>query len=185
MPTFPSKINHLILADSSKVTVKTETSTINIRLGHLDCKIKGIVCPNLNVNIIAGLNWLRQLKPVIDWESSVLTVARNGVNYKIYPDSSDYRMKDFIFVCLVETKLSPKSNLDTCTFKGIHFYKVSTSANSDSPIIKEFPDVFQETLPGLPPCREIEHKIEILGTLPKPSPIYKLSPLEEETLRII
>ena len=82
LPTFPSKINHLVLADSLKVTVKTETSTINIRLGHLDCKIKGIVCPNLNVNIIAGLNWLRQLKPVIDWESSVLTVARNSVNHK-------------------------------------------------------------------------------------------------------
>ena len=92
----------MILADSLKVTVKTETSTINIRLGHLDCKIKGIVCPNLNVNIIAGLNWLRQLKPVIDWESSVLTVARNGVNYKFNPDSSDHRMKDFIFVCLME-----------------------------------------------------------------------------------
>ena len=74
LPTFTSKINHLILANSLKVTVKTETLTINIRLGHLDCKIKGIVCPNLNVNIIAGLNWLRQLKPVIDWESSVLLV---------------------------------------------------------------------------------------------------------------
>ena len=183
MPTFPSKTNHLILADSSKFTVKTETLTINIRLGHLDCKIKGIVCPNLNVNIIAGLNWLRQLKPVIDWESSVLTVAKNGLNYKIYPDSSDYRMKDFIFVCLVETETSPKLNLDACTFEGIHFYKVNTSTNSDSSIVKEFPDVFQETLPGLPPCREIEHKIEILGTLPKPSPIYKLSPLEDETLR--
>ena len=115
--------------------------------------------------------------------SSVLTVARNGVNYKIYPDCSDYRMKDFIFVLLVETKTSPKLNLDTCTFKGIHFYKVSTSANSDNSIVNEFSDVFQETLPGLPPYREIEHKIEILGTLPKPSPIYKLSPLEDKTLR--
>ena len=84
---------------------------------------KGIVCPYLNVNIIAGLNWLRQLKPVIDWESSVLTVARNGVNIKIYPDSSDYRMKDFIFVCLVETKTSPKLNLDACTFEGTIFIK--------------------------------------------------------------
>ena len=43
--------------------------------------------------------------------------------------------------------------------------------------------MFQKTLPGLPPCREIEHKIEILGTLPKPTPIYKLSPLKDETLR--
>ena len=87
------------MADSLKRTVKTETSTINMRLGHLDCKIKGIVCPNLNVNIIAGLNWLRQLKPVIDWKPSVLTVSRNGLNYKIYPDSLDYRIRTlFLFV---------------------------------------------------------------------------------------
>ena len=45
---------------------------------------KGIVCPNLNVDIIAGLSWLQQLKPTIDWKSSVLTVLRNRVNYKVY-----------------------------------------------------------------------------------------------------
>ena len=43
--------------------------------------------------------------------------------------------------------------------------------------------MFQETLPGLLPLREIKHKTEILGALPKPSPIYILSPLEDETLR--
>ena len=78
------------------------------------------------------------------------------------------------FVCLVETETSPKLNLDTCNFEEIYFYKVRTSANSDIPIVKEFPDIFQETLPGLPPYRKIEHEIEILGTMPKPTPIYKL-----------
>ena len=45
------------------------------------------------------------------------------------------------------------------------------------------PDVLNETLPGLPPCRELEHKFEIIGTIPKPSAIYKLSPLEDKTLK--
>ena len=67
--------------------------------------------------------------------------------------------------------------------RGNPFLQSQYLSNSDSPIIKEFPDVIQETLPGLPPCREIEHKIKILRTLPKPSPIYKLSPLKDETLR--
>ena len=82
-----------------------ETFSIGIRLGHLDCKIKGIVCENLEINIIAGLYQLRQIKSVIDWDSSVLTVSRNGVNYKIYLINLDYRMKDFIFVELL--KLNP------------------------------------------------------------------------------
>ena len=183
LPTFPTKTNHLILADDSKVAVTAESSNIVIRLGHLDCKIKGIVCQNLNVDIIVGLNWLRQLKPVINWESSVLTVSRNGVNYKVYPYSADYRMKDFIFVRLVETENSAKLNLNSCKFEGVYFYKISTETKLDIPIIKEFTDVFQETLPGLPPRREIEHEIKIIGTLPKPTPIYKLSPLEDKTLK--
>ena len=53
---------------------------------------------NLNVDIIAGLNWLRQLKPVIEWKSSVLTVSRNDVNYKVYPYSADYKMNFFLSV---------------------------------------------------------------------------------------
>ena len=82
--TFPTKIKQLILADQSRVAVKAETSAITNRLGHLECKTKGIVCPNLDVDKIAGLSWLQQLKPTINWESYVLTVSRNRVNYKVY-----------------------------------------------------------------------------------------------------
>ena len=78
--TFPTKTKQLILADQSRVAIKAETSAITIRLGHLECKIKGIVCLNLNVVIIAGLSWLRQLKPTIDWESSAMSFLRIGVN---------------------------------------------------------------------------------------------------------
>ena len=43
--------------------------------------------------------------------------------------------------------------------------------------------MLKETLPGLPPCREVEHKIEIIGTMSKPSAIYKLSPLKDKKLK--
>ena len=37
----------------------------------------------------------------------------------------------------------------------------------DIPVIKEFPDVFPEELPGLPPKREVDLAIEVLhGTTP-------------------
>ena len=56
--TFHAKTKQLILADQSRVAVKAETSAITIRLGHLKCKIKGIVFPNLYVDKIAELSWL-------------------------------------------------------------------------------------------------------------------------------
>ena len=92
-------------------------------------------------------------------------------------------MKYLIFVWLVETENSAKHNLDSWKFKGVEIYNISTEAKLDIPITKELVRFFQETFPGLPPRREIEHKIEIIGTLIKPTPIYKLPPFEDKTLK--
>jgi hypothetical protein len=55
----------------------------------------------------------------------------------------------------------------------------------DVPIVREFPDVFPEELPGLPPEREVEFTIDIL---PKVSPIaqppYRMAPKELDELKI-
>ena len=51
-------------------------------------------------------------------------------------------MKDFIFVCLVETENSAKLDLNSCKFEGVYFYKLSTETKLDIPIVKEFSEVF-------------------------------------------
>ena len=91
-------------------------------------------------------------------------------------------MKNFIFVFLLETENSAKLNQNSCKFKGVCIYDKHWSQARHS-YHKGVSEVFQETLPGLPPRKEIEYKIEIIGTLPKPTPIYKLSPLEDKTLK--
>ena len=93
-------------------------------------------------------------------------------------------MEDYIFIKIVEMEENNNNiNFDKCNFETIHFYKVGTAEHDNVPITKEYSDVLKETLPGLPPCREVEHKIEIIGTIPKPSAIYKLSPLKDKTLK--
>ena len=57
---------------------------------------------------------------------------------------------------------SAKLNLDSCKFEGVHFYKISTETKLDIPIIKEFADVFQKTLPGLPPRGKLNAKLRSL-----------------------
>ena len=46
------------------------------------------------------------------------------------------------------------------------------------PITENFSKIFKEELLGLSPHCEVEHAIKLIGTLPKPSLIYKLFPLE-------
>ncbi|XP_052173738.1 uncharacterized protein LOC127789029 [Diospyros lotus] len=49
----------------------------------------------------------------------------------------------------------------------------------DIPVVKEFPQVFPEDLPGLPPRREIEFAIEVVpGVNPISIPPYRMAPVE-------
>jgi deoxyuridine 5'-triphosphate nucleotidohydrolase len=53
------------------------------------------------------------------------------------------------------------------------------------PLLQEFHDVFPEELPpGLPPKRDIDHRIQLeAGSTPPWRPIYRMSPLELDAMR--
>nr|GEX34686.1 putative reverse transcriptase domain-containing protein [Tanacetum cinerariifolium] len=53
----------------------------------------------------------------------------------------------------------------------------------DIPVVREFPDVFPEDLPGLPPVRQVEFQIDlILRGAPVACAPYRLAPLEMQEL---
>ncbi|GJV73895.1 hypothetical protein Tco_1493890 [Tanacetum coccineum] len=53
----------------------------------------------------------------------------------------------------------------------------------DIPVVKEFPKVFPEDLPGLPPVRQVEFQIDlILGAAPVARAPYRLAPSEMQEL---
>ena len=52
------------------------------------------------------------------------------------------------------------------------------------PVVCEFPDVFPEELPGMPPDREVEFVIELEpGTAPISKRPYKMGPAELAELK--
>jgi hypothetical protein len=55
----------------------------------------------------------------------------------------------------------------------------------DIHVVREFPDVFPNDLPRMPPERVIEFKIELQpGTAPIAKALYKVSPVELKELKI-
>ncbi|GKA05024.1 putative reverse transcriptase domain-containing protein [Tanacetum coccineum] len=53
----------------------------------------------------------------------------------------------------------------------------------DIPVVKEFPEVFPEDLPGLPPIRQVEFQIDLIpGAVPVARAPYRLDPSEMQEL---
>ena len=54
----------------------------------------------------------------------------------------------------------------------------------DVPVVRDFPDVFPDDLPGLPPKREIDFPIDLVpGTTPISLPPYRMAPAELKELK--
>ena len=64
-------------------------------------------------------------------------------------------------------------------------HALQTVTLSEVPIVCEFPDVFSEDLPGLPPDRDVEFKIELIpGTAPISRRSYRMLPNELAELKV-
>ena len=51
-------------------------------------------------------------------------------------------------------------------------------------VVKDFPNVFPEELPGIPPEREVDLSVEILlGTTPTSRAPYKMAPIELKEIK--
>ena len=54
----------------------------------------------------------------------------------------------------------------------------------DIPVVRDFPDVFPEELPGMPPDRAVEFIVDLIpGTTPISKRPYKMSPHELAELK--
>ncbi|GKE75801.1 putative reverse transcriptase domain-containing protein, partial [Tanacetum coccineum] len=61
--------------------------------------------------------------------------------------------------------------------------KLDVKRLEDIPVVREFPEVFLEDLPGLPPVRQVEFQIDLIpGVTPVARAPYRLAPLEMQKL---
>ena len=111
--------------------------------------------PGQGIDAILGMNWLRVYGVVLD-------LKRRSVELRL-PSSED-RMSllvpsDPVLPIAAHAEASP--NL------------------TPIPMVCEFPDVFPEDLPGLPPDREVEFSIKLEpGTAPISRRPYRMAPRE-------
>ncbi|GJT41189.1 putative reverse transcriptase domain-containing protein [Tanacetum coccineum] len=136
---------------------------------------------------IIGMDWLVKYQAIIvcaekivriPWgnESLIVHGDRSNQGYEdrlhiiSYTKTQEYMLKGYpVFLANVNTKETED--------------KSEKKRLEDVPIIRDFPDVFPEDLPGLPPTRQVEFQINlILGVVPVARAPYRLAPSKMKEL---
>ncbi len=153
-----------------------------------------------NVDIVLGTPWLKRHNPHIDWNSKTLEI--NGTQLiaqdHVPPKNPEVLMithqqakkalkhKEEAYLLLVRGN---KDNVDTPSDLN---HDDETQGRLDSKnmvnkavqghlkgLLDTYKDVFATLPPGLPPVRDIDHKIDLQpGSLPPSKPSYRMTPAE-------
>jgi hypothetical protein len=147
-----------IQIDSASGRIRADSICLNVSV-----EIRGIVFPaNLivmgtqGIDVIQGMNWLDKYQTVISCDKRTI---------KLMSPLGDEVVTELV---------SPEPRKGSC-----HQMAIDSKESDPLEIIKvvsEFPDVFLEDLPGMPPEQKVEFAIELLpGTAPISKRAYRVS----------
>ncbi|GJX81989.1 putative reverse transcriptase domain-containing protein [Tanacetum coccineum] len=136
-------------------------------------------------DVIIGMDWLAKYHALIVCDEKVVRIPYGNEVLIIRGDSCDGGSKLNIISCTKTQKYIEKGcqvYLAQVTSKKAED-KSEEKRLEDVPIVREFPEVFPEDLPGLPPTRQVEFQIDLVpGAAPVARAPYRLAPAEMQEL---
>ncbi|GJR89163.1 putative reverse transcriptase domain-containing protein [Tanacetum coccineum] len=136
---------------------------------------------------IIGMDWLAKYQAVIVCAEKIVRIPWRNKTLIIHGDGSNQgnvtRLN--IISCTKTQKYMEKGFpifLAHVTAKEVED-KSEKKRLEDVPIVQDFPEVFPEDLPGLPPTRQVEFQIDLVpGAAPVARAPYRLAPSEMKEL---
>nr|GEY65619.1 hypothetical protein [Tanacetum cinerariifolium] len=151
---------------------------------QFDDKIRAINALPLDMcefDIIMGMDWLTKHHATIDCRSYRVIFGNIHTPEFIYHGSLSGKSMQNISALQTRTLLSHGCEGFLAT---IHDTTSDVPSIHDQQIVSEFPDVFPDELPGIPPVREVEFNIEhIPGSEPISKDPYRMAPIELKELK--
>jgi hypothetical protein len=150
----------MISTPGGKITSNQMVKSVPIQLGSKVIKIDLVLLNLEGIDIILGTNWMTEHGVLLDISSRVIEI------------NSPYQGAITLY-------LPQQEYLYSCT------YSITDIKVKDIPVVYEYPDVFPDDLPGMPPDRNIEFIIELQpGTAPISKRPYRMPPNELAELKI-
>nr|GEY49182.1 hypothetical protein [Tanacetum cinerariifolium] len=136
-------------------------------------------------DVIIGMDWLAKYHALIVCDEKVVRIPYGNEVLIIRGDDCDGGSKLNIISCTKTQKYIQKGcqvYLARVTSKKAED-KSEEKRLEDVPVVREFPEVFPEDLPGLPLARQFEFQIDlVLGAAPIARALYRLAPAEMQEL---
>ena len=133
-------------------------------------------------DVILGIDWLSQHQVVVDCRMKRVTLRTPSGKEVTFIGERSNHLSNVISAATARTMLR----------KGCEAYlayvidmKKSEPSLLDIPTVSDYPDVFSEEFPGLPPHREIEFAIDVVpGATPESITPYRMAPVELKELKL-
>ncbi|GJU55206.1 putative reverse transcriptase domain-containing protein [Tanacetum coccineum] len=186
----PNALDHgynVELADGRIIGVNTILMgcTLNFRNHSFNINLMPVEMGSFD--IIIGMDWLSKYSAVIDCAKKIVRIPWRNKTLIIHGDGSNQgnvtRLN--IISCTKTQKYMEKGFpifLAHVTAKEVEG-KSEMKRLEDVSIVQDFPEVFPEDLPGLPPTRQVEFQIDLVpGAAPVARAPYRLAPSEMKEL---
>ncbi|KAJ9180944.1 hypothetical protein P3X46_009128, partial [Hevea brasiliensis] len=140
-----------------------------------------IELPFHEFDVILGMDWLSRHQAIVDCKLKRISLKTSeGNEITVVRERTDFLSN--VISATVARRMMRKG----CEAYLAHVVDTRQAKPnlSDIPTVKDFPEVFPEELPGLPPEREVEFAIETLpGTAPISIAPYRMAPTELRELK--
>ncbi|XP_071740302.1 uncharacterized protein [Rutidosis leptorrhynchoides] len=162
------------VADGKTVPVTTSVSGAIIDIDGGLFPITCLVMPIASFDVVLGMDWLSQNRGSIKCHKKIISFPlTDGTCVMARGERGG-------FGCPLISIMKAKKSLAK-GFESFLVYTIDTKKDnktmSDIPVVSEYPELFPDELPGLPPAREVEYKIDLVpGATPVAKAPYRLAP---------
>ncbi|KAL0292521.1 UNVERIFIED_CONTAM: hypothetical protein Sradi_6985700 [Sesamum radiatum] len=152
-----------------------------VRIGDVTFPVDLVVMDLKEFDVILGMDWLAQHRAVVDCYKKEVMIESSD-----HPKVVFVGERQVVPVCVISAMEARQLMLEGCEAYLAHVIdaeKVNPTLE-EIPVVRDFPEVFPNDLPGLPPHREVDFTIE---TFPGVAPIsiapYRMAPVELQELK--
>jgi hypothetical protein len=161
IPCTKSREGFIIHSPKGQIFTEEVAFNVPVTLVERDFPTNMIVLQGQDIDVILGMNWLAQHKAILNIDLRTIRLS--------------YGHEEVLLSIPVAILAKPFGRV----------YEAIIPEIQDIPVVCEFPGVFPEDLPGLPPKRDVEFVIELKpGTTPISRRSYRMPPNELAELKI-